>query len=95
MAKVIVYPQPSGGIALVIPTGELSVEDVASKDVPAGLPYLILEEKDVPTDQTFFEAFESDFSNPDGHGIGPDAWFAEQTIKEQAKSQVPKDSPAE
>ena len=74
--KRIIYPNPEGGICLVMPTGELPIEDVAQKDVPAGVPYKILEHNDVPEDHTFFNAWEADFSNPDGHGIGADAYFA-------------------
>lgn len=72
----IIYPNPEGGICLVIPTGELPIEDVAQKDVPAGIPYLIMDFADIPEDHTFFNAWEADFSNPDGHGIGADAYFA-------------------
>ena len=72
----IIHPQDNGNIALVIPTGELSIEDVAQKDVPAGVPYLIVDSADVPEDHTFFGAWEADFSNPDGYGLGADAYFA-------------------
>lgn len=72
----ILFPSESGGIAVIIPTGELPVEDVAQKDVPAGTPYLIVTTDDVPSDRTFREAWEADFSNPDGYGIGADAYFA-------------------
>ena len=74
----IIYPQDNGNIALVIPTGELPIEDVAQKDVPDGVPYLIVDSADVPEDRTFFGAWEADFSNPDGHGLGADAYFAAQ-----------------
>ena len=76
MTNVIIYPQNNGSIALVAPTGELPFADVAQKDVPAGKPYLILNYADLPADYTFFGAWEADFSNPDGHGIGADAYFA-------------------
>ena len=72
----IIYPASEGGIAVIIPTGELPIEDVAQKDVPAGIPYLLASESDIPTDRTFRGAWEADFSNPDGYGIGPDAYFA-------------------
>ena len=78
MTNAIIYPQGNGNIALVIPTGELPIEDVAQKDVPAGVPYLIVATADVPEDHTFFGAWEADFSNPDGHGLGADAYFAAQ-----------------
>ena len=82
--QVIIYPQENGQVAVCYPTGELSIEEVARKDIPAGVPYKILNESDLPADHTFFNAWEADFSNPDGHGIGADAWFAERATKEQA-----------
>lgn len=80
--KRILYPQENNLVAVVIPTGEIPVEEVARKDVPAGTPYLIVEAADLPQDPTFRDAWEADFSNPDGYGIGSDAWFAEQAAKE-------------
>jgi len=76
MTNAIIYPQDNGTIAIVIPTGELPIEDVAQKDVPAGIPYLLIDAADIPADRTFRGAWEADFSNPDGHGIGADAYFA-------------------
>lgn len=86
MSKQIIYPQENGAIVLVTPAPqcELPIEEIARKDVPAGVPYKIVEASDLPEDHTFFNAWEADFSNPDGHGIGADAWFAEQAAKEQA-----------
>lgn len=80
MNKVILYPNERGGVAIGYPTINCSIplEEVARKDVPAGRPYLIIEEADVPEDHTFFAAWEADFSKPDGYGIGSDAWFAER-----------------
>ena len=72
----IIYPTPEGGISVIIPTGELPIEDVSQKDVPAGVPYLLADVADIPDDRTFREAWEADFSNPDGYGIGADAYFA-------------------
>lgn len=80
--KRIIYPTPEGGIAIVAPSGELPLEEVARKDVPAGVPYKIIDAADVPTDRTFRSAWEADISNPDGVGIGAEAWFAEQAAKE-------------
>jgi hypothetical protein len=76
--KYILYPSlERNGICLILPTGELAIEEVASKDVPAGVPYLFVMRDQLP-DIEFFDAWEADFSNPDGYGIGAEAWFAEQ-----------------
>lgn len=78
MNQRIIYPNDTGGIALVIPAPEcgLTVEEIAIKDVPAGKPYKIVDAADFPADSTFFNAWEVDFSSPDGYGIGHEAWFA-------------------
>jgi len=75
--KKIIHPNEFGGVTLVSPAQGWDVEVVARKDVPAGVPYKFVESDDLP-DFTFFNAWEADFSNPDGYGIGAEAWFAEQ-----------------
>jgi hypothetical protein len=77
MNQRILYPTDDG-ISILIPTGELDILEVARKDVPANTPYLIVNTEDIPSDRTFRNAWEADFSNPDGYGIGAEAWFAEQ-----------------
>ena len=76
MTSRIIYPGADGNLRVLIPTGEIPLEDVCQKDVPAGVPYLIVQASDIPSDHTFRDAWEADFSNPDGYGIGPDAYFA-------------------
>lgn len=83
MDKIIIYPNEKT-ISILLPAGELPLEEVGRKDVPAGVPYLIVQEADIPADRTFRNAWEADFSNPHGYGIGSEAWFAEQAAKEQA-----------
>jgi hypothetical protein len=77
MTQRILYPTDDG-VSILIPTGELDILEVARKDVPANTPYLIVNTEDIPSDRTFRNAWEADFSNPDGYGIGAEAWFAEQ-----------------
>lgn len=79
----IIYPN-GDGIFLIIPNPDcgISIEEIARKDVPAGAPYLIVADSDVPADLTFFAAWAADFSAPDGYGVGADAWFAEQAEAE-------------
>lgn len=81
----VIFPDGNGGISVLIPTGELPLGEVARKDVPAGVPFLIVNPSDIPADRTFRNAWSADFSNPDGFGIGAEAWFAEQAQKEAAK----------
>ena len=84
MNQKIIYPQENGSIAMICPAPNcgLTIEEIASKDVPAGVPYLIVNDADVPSDHTFFAAWEADFTNPHGTGIGHAAWFAQQGATE-------------
>jgi hypothetical protein len=85
MTQLIIYPQENGSITVLYPTGELPIEEVCRKDVPTGVPYKLIDSSDLPEQYNeFFNAWEADFTNPDGTGIGADAWFAEQSAKEQA-----------
>ncbi|QDP68210.1 MAG: hypothetical protein Unbinned1007contig1000_22 [Prokaryotic dsDNA virus sp.] len=70
----IIYPNDSGGIDVLIPSEEMSFEDVCKKDVPAGKPYIIVEANELP-DGYFRKAWQADFSSPDGTGIGADAYW--------------------
>lgn len=60
MNQRIIYPTDEGGVAVIIPAPEcgLTIEEIASKDVPAGKPYKIIDTADVPTDRTFRSAWE-------------------------------------
>jgi hypothetical protein len=75
--QAIIYTNDNGGVSILYPTGELAIEEVAKKDVPAGVPYQIVDASDIPTDREFRNAWEANII-PDGVGIGADAWFAEQ-----------------
>jgi len=81
----IIYPNSEGGVNVIVPAGDLTTEDVCQKDVPAGTPYLIVEDDVIPSDRSFRNAWEADFSNPDGYGIGADAWFAAKAAAEAAE----------
>ena len=54
----IIYPTPEGGVVVVIPSGEISIEEVAAKDVPAGVEYKIVDVSEIPSDRTFRSAWE-------------------------------------
>jgi hypothetical protein len=57
--KRILYQTEEGGVAVIIPVStELTVEEIAAKDVPSGRPYKIVDASEVPSDRTFRNAWE-------------------------------------
>ena len=53
--KRIIYPTPEGGVAIIVPAPNcgLTIEEIARKDVPAGVDYRIVDAADIPDDRTF------------------------------------------
>lgn len=74
------YPDPvTGNLWIGHPSEntKYSFDEICKRDTPAGQPYVILDVNDLPLDAVAFaEAWEVDFSNPDGYGIGHDDWDA-------------------
>tara|TARA_R110000868_G_C10813897_1_gene758076 strand:- start:268 stop:501 length:234 start_codon:yes stop_codon:yes gene_type:complete len=64
MPKRIIYPTDDGGVAIIVPAPEWlaqegnTIELLATKDVPEGKPYKIIDTTDVPSDRTFRNAWE-------------------------------------
>jgi hypothetical protein len=56
----IIYAEPNGSLTILVPSPDcgLTVEQIAAKDVPAGVPYQIVDASDIPTDRTFRNAWE-------------------------------------
>ena len=76
MRERILYPMGEG-VAVITPLDcGLTVEQIARKDVPAGVPFVIVDATDIPADRTYRAAWRADFSTPDGYGIGPEAFAA-------------------
>jgi hypothetical protein len=86
MTQRIIYQNNDGGVSIIIPTPEalqtLTIDDIAKKDVPAGVAYKIVDTASIPEDRTFRGAWEADITEPDGVGLGYDAWFALQPKQE-------------
>lgn len=85
MSNKIIYNNEDSEIVFLTPNLECGIplNEIARKDVPAGVPYLILDDSLIPLEhQDYMSAWEADFSNPDGYGIGYEAWFAEQAAKD-------------
>ena len=57
---IIIYRLPDGGVAILTPNTDcgLTIEQIAAKDVPAGVPFQIVEADTIPTDRTFRNAWE-------------------------------------
>ena len=61
MSQVIAFQNDNGGVAVCIPTGELSIEAVLEKDVPKGKGARIVDQASLPNqDNDFFDAWEMD-----------------------------------
>ena len=60
----IIYKNGSGGISIIHPSPEalkvMTIEEIALKDVPTGLPYKIVEDSEIPVDRTFRDAWVVD-----------------------------------
>lgn len=64
MTKRIIYTTPEGILAIIVPSQEAldiyGIEAVALKDVPAGVPFKIVDVSEIPSDRTFRAAWEAD-----------------------------------
>lgn len=74
--KVILYKNiETGGVVVLQPilNCNLTLEQIAAKDVPPGVPYIFMLKNDLnffmeQQHPILFDAMEIDFSNPDGVG---------------------------
>jgi hypothetical protein len=59
MSQVVIFRQVNNKVGLLSPvlnTG-LTIEEIASKDVPSSCEYQIVNKSDLPTDSTFFNSW--------------------------------------
>lgn len=64
MNQRIIYPNGSGGVAVIIPADcGLTLDQIVAKDVPHGSPFLIVYASDIPTDRSQRDAWTADFTN--------------------------------
>ena len=61
MDKRIIYKQDNGTVAIIVPTPDalqtMTIEEIARKDVPTGLPYKIIDVSEISSDRTFRNAW--------------------------------------
>ena len=60
--KRIIYKQANGTVAIIIPANKetRTVDEIAKKDVPTGLPYKIVDVSEISSDRTFRDAWDID-----------------------------------
>lgn len=69
MSKVIIYPwQGHLAVSWPNPNSKKTLEQIAQAGTPEGLPYRIVDAADLPNDWEFFDAWQADFTTPDGFG---------------------------
>lgn len=106
MSKVVIYPlnalseEPGmGKIAVLFPAPQsrLTVEQIALKDVSQGTPYLIIDASDLPSDPTYRDAWDADFSQPSGIGLGADEFWKQNPhlLQDDVVPAMPAISPVE
>lgn len=61
MTQAIIFTNENGGVSTCIPTGEISIDAVMAKDVPAGRGARIVNLTDLPNQHNdFYDAWEMD-----------------------------------
>lgn len=76
---VILYPH-DGAVAVTKPIdATIPIMELARGTTPAGVPFILVDENELP-DAEYFDAWTADFSEPDGYGIGFEAWAAERQV---------------
>jgi hypothetical protein len=70
MDKRIIHQGENGGVAVIIPADcGLTIEEIAAKDVPTGMPYKIVDVSDIPIDRAERDAWTVDVADlTDGVG---------------------------
>jgi hypothetical protein len=97
--QVIIYKNDTGGVNVIFPIAGcgLTTEEIASKDVPHGRPFKIVDIEDLPLDgtlnehgipnidKTLFNQWTVDESDlNDGIGLGALRWFIKELEKDLA-----------
>ena len=74
MAKKIIWERPEGGLSVTTLTKSNPTNDdlirSANRTIPKGIKYKIIDSTDLPSDRDFRDAWEGDFSSPDGTSVG-------------------------
>lgn len=79
----IIYKNENGGVSIITPTHEalkhMTIDEIALKDVPTGLPFAIVEDSEIPEDRSFRDAWTIEDSLLTG-GVGADYGSGSENI---------------
>ena len=98
--KIILVKRADNGVSYLIPALEVletfTIEQVAQKDVDEGLPFWIIDNTELPEDQTFRDAWEisETMREPDGYGslFNTFSEILENEIEDAEFEEVPDDN---
>jgi len=82
MSNVIIYKNADDSVSVIHPTEEAlskhTIQEIAEKDVPSGLPFKIVPASDIPSDRTFRNAWTVDEATlTDGTGAEHDMFITD------------------
>jgi hypothetical protein len=78
MTKAVIYAKDDNSLVFVNPNlSVISAYECGRRETPNGVPFLIVDTDNYPEDYDFMQAWEADFSDPDGYGIGREQWLLE------------------
>lgn len=81
----IIYQNADGGCSVITPApnSDLTIEEIAAKDVPTGVPFRIVPDAAVPADRTYRNAWVADV---DGGRVGHDMPTAREIHKQHMRA---------
>lgn len=77
--KVILYDDGDGGVGMISPCDpSRPIHDIALQAVPEGRDFLIVDQADLPENLDYRDAWQADFSDADGQGLGHEKYRLRQ-----------------
>ena len=62
----VIYNEVDGSLSVLIPSGEISLEEVIQKDVPQGIPFQVVSSNSLPIYAAFRNSWYADFNDFQG-----------------------------
>jgi len=85
----IVFRNPDNSVGIISPVSsvveEYGLTALAEKDVPAGFPFWIVEDSQIPLDRTFRDAWEvpQQWGDPFGFGSNSDEFMEKVDVEDK------------